>query len=83
MPTFSPARPGNRRERAPARATTTPRRAPPALFTVNEVAGHLGPSTRHVRRLIERGELPVHRSGRLVRVCPDDLARYLAACRES
>jgi excisionase family DNA binding protein len=81
MSTFSPARPGNRPERGPAR--TTPRRAPPALFTINEVARHLGSSTRHVRRLIERGELPVHRLGRLVRVSPDDLARYLAACRES
>jgi excisionase family DNA binding protein len=60
-----------------------PRRVLPALLTVGQVADHLGASTRHVRRLIARGELPVHRFGRLVRISPDDLARLIAASRES
>jgi excisionase family DNA binding protein len=83
MPTFLPARPGKRPERATATPEATPRRAPPALLTVKQVADHLGASTRHVRRLAERGLLPVHRFGRLVRVSPDDLARLIAASRES
>ena len=83
MPTFSPARPGKRPERAPATPAAVPRRAPPALLTVGQVADHLGASTRHVRRLIARGELPVHRFGRLVRISPDDLVRLIAASRES
>jgi excisionase family DNA binding protein len=64
-------------------ACRPPSPLPPRLLTVDAVAEHLGSSTRHVRRLIERGLLPVHRLGRLVRVSPDDLARLLAASRES
>ena len=56
---------------------------PPALLTADDVAEHIGSSTRHVRRLIERGELPIIRIGKLVRITPDDLARLVAASRES
>ncbi len=83
MPAFSPARPGKRPERTLATPAAMPRRASPALLTVKEVADHLGASSRHVYRLIARGDLPVHRLGRLVRISEDDLARYLAGCRES
>jgi excisionase family DNA binding protein len=55
---------------------------PAALLTVDEVAGRLRASPRHVRRLIERGELPVVRLGKLVRVTPDDLGRLVAASRQ-
>ena len=59
-------------------------RDPPALLTTDEVAECLGSSTRHVRRLIARGALPVHRIGKkLVRISQDDLARLIASCRES
>jgi excisionase family DNA binding protein len=83
MSTFPPARSGKRHGRASATPAATPRRAPPALLTVKQVADHLGASPRHVQRLVERKLLPVHRIGRLVRVSPDDLARLLAASRES
>ena len=45
--------------------------------------GYSVSSTRHVRRLIERGELPIIRIGKLVRITPDDLARLVAARWES
>ena len=59
------------------------RRSPPPLLTVDQVADHLGASTRHVRRLIDRGELPVHRIGRLVRISEDDLRHLIAASRQA
>ena len=66
-----------------ARKRPSPDAYPPALLTVDDVAEHIGASTRHVRRLIERGQLPIIRIGKLVRVAPDDLARLIAARRES
>ena len=83
MSSFSPPVSGKRRARTHAATTATPRRVPPALLTVEDVAEHLVASPRHVRRLIARGELPVHRIGRLVRISPADLARLVAASRES
>ena len=83
MPTFSPPRPGTRPERAPAAPAAIPRRPSPTLLTIPDVARRLIASIWHVRRLIARGELPVHRFGRLVRVSEDDLARLVAASRES
>ena len=47
------------------------------------VADRLAVSQRHVRRLIDRAELPVHRIGGSVRISEDDLARYLASTRRS
>ena len=47
------------------------------------VAERLGLSLRSVRRLIARGELPVHRLGRAVRISEDDLVRFLAAHRHA
>jgi excisionase family DNA binding protein len=62
--------------------STLTRPAPsPALLTVAMVADRLAVSPRHVRRLIARSELPVHRLGRAVRISTDDLARYLASTR--
>jgi excisionase family DNA binding protein len=54
MSTFSPSLPGKRHERAPTTPAATPRRVPPALLTIKQVANHLGASPRHVQRLIER-----------------------------
>ena len=79
MSLFSPTRP-KRHDRTQA---VTARRMPPALLTADDVAEYIGSSTRHVRRLIERGELPIIRIGKLVRITPDDLARLVAARRES
>lgn len=57
----------------------------PALVLLDAavVAERLGLSLRSVRRLIARGELPVHRLGRAVRVSEDDLVRFLAARRHA
>lgn len=54
---------------------------PSKLLTVSETAEHLGVSVKTVRRRIEAGELPVIRDGRLVRVHPEDLYRYVALRR--
>jgi len=51
------------------------------LLTVNEAAKRLQLSTKTVRRLINRKELPHHRIGRAVRISHDDLMRFIAAHR--
>jgi excisionase family DNA binding protein len=55
----------------------------PKLLTINEVADRTSLSARTIRRLIAKGDLPVHRIGRAVRVSEDDLARFLAARRHT
>ena len=69
----------------PAPFEAGPRAAPvlpPApLLPAAEVAGRLGVSLRHVRRLIADGRLPVHRLGRAVRISEPDLLRFLRSCR--
>ena len=47
------------------------------LLTVQETARILGCSVKSVRRRIEAGDLPAIRDGRLLRVHPDDLDRYI------
>ena len=54
----------------------------PEFHPVENVADKLDVSPRHVRRLIDRGLIPVHRFGRAVRIADDDLRRYLASTRE-
>ena len=54
-----------------------------ALYDIDEVAAILKVSGKTVRRMIQRGALPAHRFGRLLRVSPDDLGRYIAARREA
>lgn len=53
----------------------------PRLLTINAAAAILGCSLKTLRRRIEAGDLPVIRDGRLVRVHPQDLSRYVAARR--
>lgn len=59
--------------------------SPPAalrpLLTLDEASTILGCSVKSVRRRIAAGDLPVVRDGRLVRVHPDDLDRYIRARR--
>jgi excisionase family DNA binding protein len=52
---------------------TTARRPRTRLLTVQDVATDLQLSTKTIRRLIDRGDLPVHRLGRSVRVSEEDL----------
>ena len=70
-------------EYAAPRIPTSGGRPPPALLTLEMVAGRLAISPRSVRRLIDRKELPVHHIGSTRRVSEDDLARYLAGTRRS
>jgi excisionase family DNA binding protein len=42
------------------------------FLTIKDVAERLGLSTKTVRRLIERGELRVHRFGRSIRISEED-----------
>ncbi len=53
----------------------------PRLLSLTETADLLGCSLKTLQRRIRAGELPVIRLGRLVRVHPADLARYVAARR--
>ena len=49
----------------------------PQMHAVEAVAQRLGVASKTVRRMIRRGELPVHYVGRLLRVSDDDLGEYL------
>jgi excisionase family DNA binding protein len=53
----------------------------PRLLRLDEVADTLGVSLKTVRRRVDAGELVVIRDGRVVRVHPNDLERYVAARR--
>lgn len=55
----------------------------PQLLTVDQIAEILNESTKTTRRRIKSGELPHIRLGRLVRVLPDDLERYIASRRRT
>lgn len=49
------------------------------MLTVEEVAAKLKVERESVRRWIRSGELPATKLGRVFRVHPDDLARFLDA----
>jgi excisionase family DNA binding protein len=50
------------------------------LLSVDDASAILSVSSKTVRRMIDRGELPTCRLGRLVRVRRSDLERYIASC---
>lgn len=52
------------------------------LLTVHQVAAQWGVSERTVRRLIATGRLRCIRIGRLVRIDPGDVSRWLSARKE-
>ena len=54
---------------------------PPRLLKLPEICQILGVSMKTLQRRIDAGELVVIRDGRVVRVSPGDLARYIAARR--
>ena len=53
----------------------------PRLLKLAEVRHVLGISMKTLQRRIDAGKLVVVRDGRVVRVTPGDLARYIAARR--
>ena len=74
------------RPKASSAPSPAPHSARPArqssLLRVTAVAERLDVSTRHVRRLIAAGSLPVHRIGRSVRIAEDDLEHLLRQARQ-
>lgn len=55
------------------------------LFTVKEVASRLKMSESLVYQLVEQGRLACHRVGQgrgRIRISEEDLAEYLAGCRQ-
>lgn len=48
------------------------------LLTIKEAARELGIGSTYCWQLTARGQLPVVRLGRLVRIRPEDLARFAA-----
>jgi len=52
------------------------------LLRLAEVSAILGCSVKTITRRISSGDLPVFRDGRMVRVHPGDLARYIKLRRE-
>jgi excisionase family DNA binding protein len=51
------------------------------LLTIEEAAGVLNVSPKTIRRRIRAGEMAVIRDGRIIRIRPEDLARYLSQHR--
>ena len=51
------------------------------LLTVAEAAGILKCSLKTIRRRIDGGDLAVVRDGKLIRVRPEDLRRYITSRR--
>jgi excisionase family DNA binding protein len=62
-------------------ASRAPQPAAHSLLDIPAIASRLGVSAKTVRRLIDRGELAVHRIGRLLRVSEADLRSYVARRR--
>src|SRR5262245_43021765 len=54
---------------------------PPALLTPEDLAARWKVSTRHLRRMVNRGELPAVELGHVVRFHPDDVAAVEARRR--
>jgi excisionase family DNA binding protein len=50
---------------------------PPRLLTLDETRQILGCSMKTLRRRIADGAIPVIRDGRLIRIHPEDLKRYI------
>jgi excisionase family DNA binding protein len=68
-----------------SRGSNAPGGPPPpgaaSLLDVRCVAQRLGLSTRAVRGLIARGELPAYKVAGRIRIDPDDVAGFLAEVR--
>ncbi len=71
---FSPLR------KDPAMALSPSRLAP--LLTIPATAEKLGVSVRSVRRMIDAGELHVHRLGRSIRISEEDIHLFLLRSRK-
>jgi excisionase family DNA binding protein len=52
-----------------------------SLLSVEEAAGVMGMSARHVRRLVAERRIAFHKLGRSVRIARADIDAYVAASR--
>jgi excisionase family DNA binding protein len=57
--------------------TPPSRELPPRLLTLDEARQVIGCSLKTLRRRIAEGAIAVIRDRRLIRIHPDDLARYI------
>jgi excisionase family DNA binding protein len=53
----------------------------PRLYSVADAARLLGCSEKSIRRIIKRGDIPIHRIGRQIKIAEPDLLDYLARNR--
>jgi excisionase family DNA binding protein len=53
----------------------------PHLLSIDELAGYLGTTVRHIRRLVAERRIPYLKVGRLVRFHPDDIIGWLEDAR--
>jgi excisionase family DNA binding protein len=65
-----------------ATTKTKPQAKRKEFYTVADLATRWNLSQRHVRRLIEQGEIPVHRIGRAVRISMANAAVFEARCAD-
>jgi excisionase family DNA binding protein len=68
--------------RAASSSMATPASEMPRLLSVDGTANALGLSPKTIRRMIDRGDLPVHRLGRAIRLAEHDVIAYLARTRK-
>ena len=62
--------------------THRPKTLPEPLLTMQDVAEILNCSLKTVKRRVDAGDLPAIRDGRMVRVHPEDLNRYIKIRKE-
>lgn len=59
----------------------TPSTVIPQLLTMDQLAGQLGATRRHVRRLVTERRVPFLRVGRFIRFDPDEISAWLDRAR--
>lgn len=52
------------------------------LYTLTQIASKARVSVKTIRRLVDRGEIKIHRIGTQIRVSEDDWRAYLARSRQ-
>lgn len=52
------------------------------LYTLTQIASKARVSDKTIRRLVDRGEIKIHRIGTQIRVSEDDWRAYLARSRQ-
>jgi excisionase family DNA binding protein len=61
--------------------TREPHVVPIRWYTLNEAAMRLGVARTALYQWLQAGRVPHHRFGRLIKIHPDDLERFVASMR--